>query len=54
MKDLYAAFEDNDISLFESFEPFLTSFITTGESVVTLNVQNVNKDLIALWEHSGN
>lgn len=49
-----AAAEDNNVSLFESFERFLTPCITTGESIVTLNVQTVNKALIELWEHSGN
>lgn len=46
VKVLFAAIEDNSASLFESFEPLktLASFLTTTESDVTVNVQNVNKD----------
>ena len=46
VKVLFAAIEDNSASLFESFEPLktLASFLTTTESDVTVNVQNVNKE----------
>lgn len=52
VKVLFAAVEDNSVSLFESFEPLpaLASFFTTAESDVTVNVQNVNKNLIEYLE----
>ncbi|QKX54988.1 uncharacterized protein TRUGW13939_02078 [Talaromyces rugulosus] len=52
VKVLFAAIKNNGVSLFESFEPLpaLTSFFTTVESDVTVNAQNVNKDLIEYFK----
>lgn len=52
VKVLFAAVKDNGVSLFESFDPLpaLTSFFTTAESDFTVNVQNVNKNLIEYLE----